>query len=424
MKQYRGDYNTPGKDSPSRNRTIKENLVLLEQMKNGEFEDGQYTLRAKIDMQSSNMNLRDPAIYRIKKIDHPLTGDKWKIYPMYDFAHGLSDAIEGVTYSICTLEFEDHRPLYDWYIDNVSTTCKPQQIEFAKLYLEGSVMGKRNITRMVDEKIISGWDDPRLVTVAGMRKRGYTAQALKNFSERIGVTKNNTTIEVSELENAVREDLEKICPRVLAVVDPLKVSITNFNDKELNIECKYHPKDESFGVRNVPFSNEIYIERADFEETPPPKYHRLKPGGSVRLRYAYVIDLQDVIKDDQGKVIELKCTFNADTFGGKRPEGSKKVKGIINWVSAKHAIAVETRLYDRLFTVAAPMGDKDKDFTEFLNPNSINVLNSYVEPSLKNAKVGDRFQFERQGYFIKDTESTTERPVFNKTISLRDTWKK
>ena len=417
MREYRGTLKNPGKESPFRNRGAQENLDLFKRMRDGEFEEGKYTLRAKIDMASPNMNMRDPAVYRIKKSHHQRTGDAWPIYPMYDYAHCMSDAIEGITHSLCTLEFEDHRPLYDWFLDVLKTPKHPQQIEFSRLNLEYTVMSKRKLLRLVEEKHVNGWDDPRMPTISGMRRRGYTPNSILNFASRIGVTKKDSSISIATLEHSVREDLENICPRVFGVIDPLKVSITNF-EENLEIDCPLHPKDESFGSRKVPFTKEIFIERSDFLEDPPKKFFRLGPGRSARLKYAYVITCDEVIKNDSGEVVELKCSYNKETFGGKTPEGMKKVKGIINWVSASDSVEVETRLYDRLCSVPNPGSGKD-DFLEDLNPDSLETKKSRVERSLKNVDIGSRFQFERQGYFIKDQDAG-----FNRIITLRDTWAK
>jgi glutaminyl-tRNA synthetase len=417
MREYRGTLKSPGKESPFRNRGIEENLDIFKRMRDGEFEEGKYTLRAKIDMASPNMNMRDPAVYRIKKSHHQRTGDAWPIYPMYDYAHCMSDAIEGITHSLCTLEFEDHRPLYDWFLDVLKTPKHPQQIEFSRLNLEYTVMSKRKLLRLVEEKHVSGWDDPRMPTISGMRRRGYTPNSIRNFASRIGVTKKDSSISIATLEHSVREDLENICPRVFGVIEPLKVTITNF-DENLEIDCPFHPKDESFGSRKVPFTKEIFIERSDFLEDPPKKFFRLGPERSVRLKYAFVITCNEVIKNDSGEVVELKCSYNKETFGGKTPEGMKKVKGIINWVSATESVEVETRLYDRLCSVPNPGSDKD-DFLEDLNSDSLEVKKSRVERSLKNVDIGSRFQFERQGYFIKDQDAG-----FNRIITLRDTWAK
>lgn len=423
MREYRGDLKNPGKPSPWRERPIEESLDLFKRMRAGEFEDGRYLLRAKIDMSSPNINMRDPVIYRIRKVHHQRTGDEWPIYPMYDYTHCLSDAIEGITHSVCTLEFEDHRPLYDWVIDSLDMPCHPQQIEFSRLNLEFTVMSKRRLLQLVEEKHVKGWDDPRMPTIAGMRRRGYTPASIRRFCEQIGVTKKDSSITMSTLETCVRDDLGPNSPRALAVLKPLKVVITNYpEDKVEQIEAPYHPQDESFGSRKIPFTRELYIESSDFMEAPPKKYFRLKPGGNVRLRYGYVITCDEVVKDDKGDVIELRCTYHKDTFGGVTPEGMKKVKGIIHWVSATEGVEVEARLYDRLFRVPKPGSDKTRDFKEDINPDSLEVVQAIVEPSLAKAKIFERFQFERLGYFIVDQDSSEQKLVFNQTITLRDTW--
>lgn len=423
MREYRGDLKTPGKPSPWRNRSVEESLDLFQRMRAGEFEDGRYLLRAKIDMNSPNINMRDPVIYRIRKIKHQRTGDEWPIYPMYDFTHCLSDAIEGITHSVCTLEFENHRPLYDWVIDSLDMPCHPQQIEFSRLNLEFSVMSKRRLLQLVEEKHVQGWDDPRMPTIVGMKRRGYTPESLRRFCEQIGVTKKDSSITMSTLETCVRDELGPKCPRALGVLRPLKVVITNYpEDKVEEIQAPYHPQDESFGTRKIPFTRELYIESSDFMEGPPKKFFRLKPGGNVRLRYGYVITCDEVIKDEKGEIEELRCTYHKETFGGVTPEGMKKVKGIIHWVSADQGVEVEARLYDRLFRVPRPGSDKGRDFKEDINPDSLETLKAIVEPSLAQAKESDRFQFERLGYFIVDQDSSKDHLVFNQTITLRDTW--
>lgn len=425
MREYRGDLKKPGKNSPFRDRTIEENLELFEKMKAGEFEEGSRCLRAKIDMSSPNINMRDPVIYRIKKAHHHRTKDKWVIYPMYDFTHGLSDMLEGITHSLCSLEFQDHRPLYDWFLDELKTPCHPQQIEFAKLNLEYVLLSKRNLLRMINEGIVSGWDDPRLLTIKGMRRRGYTPNGIRHFCDSIGMTKKESSIAMSTLEYSIRSDLENTCPRAFGVVRPLKVVITNWDEQKVqDIECAYHPKDESFGTRSVPMTREIYIERDDFMLDAPKKFFRLRPEGYVRLKFGYVIQCEEVIQDEQGEVLELRCRYFPETFAGARPEGFPKVKGIINWVSASHGVKVETRLYDRLFTVPTPGKDVEKALSEWLNPNSLEVVSSYVEPALANFKVGERIQFERQGYFIKDSDSTDQSAVWNRIVTLKDAWAK
>ena len=427
IREYRGTLTSSGKESPDRNRSIEENLDLFEKMRAGEFEDGKYILRAKIDMASPNMNLRDPAIYRIKRSHHYRTGDTWCIYPMYDFAHGISDALEGITHSLCTLEFEDHRPLYDWFLEQLPVPCHPQQIEFSRLNLSYTVTSKRKLNELVMSCDVEGWDDPRMLTIAGMRRRGYTAAAIRDFCERIGVTKNDTVLDMSVLENCVREDLDKTTRRVMGVLKPLRVVIENYpEDQSEELEAPYHPNDPDMGSRKVPFSKVIYVEQDDFMEEPPKKFFRLGPGREVRLRYAYFITCNDFIKDENGDVIELRCTYDPLTKGGNAPDG-RKVKGTIHWVSKEHAIEAEVRLYDRLFNDPEPDSNKhDKDWKEFLNPDSIEILNkARLEPGLATATAGDQFQFERLGYFNVDSkDSSADNPVFNRTITLRDSWSK
>jgi glutaminyl-tRNA synthetase len=423
IRQYRGTLTEPGKDSPYRNRTVEENLDLFRRMRAGEFEDGKHVLRAKIDMASPNINMRDPALYRIRHIAHQNTGDKWCIYPMYDYAHCISDMLEGITHSLCTLEFEDHRPLYDWVLDTLKTPCHPQQIEFARLSLEYTVMSKRKLLRLVTDGHVSGWNDPRMPTISGMRRRGYTPQAIRDFCERIGITKSAAWIEMGVLENCIREDLDANAPRAMAVLEPLKVVIENYpEDKVEQLTLANHPKKPELGARTVPFAKTLYIEREDFAEVPPPKYKRLTPGVEVRLRGAYVIKCEAIIKDTAGNIIELRCSYDPATLN-KDPEG-RKPKGVIHWVSAAHAVAAEIRLYDRLCTLPDP--EVSADFTDSLNPDSINVLaNAYVEPSLADATSSRRYQFERQGYFCVDCEdSKPGHLIFNRTVTLRDTWAK
>ena len=426
VRQYRGGWNTVGKDSPYRDRSIKENLDLFQRMHNGEFSDGSKTLRAKIDMGSPNMNMRDPIMYRILRETHHRTGDKWCIYPMYDFTHGQSDSIEGITHSICTLEFEDHRPLYDWYIQELGIYA-PQQIEFARLGLTYTVMSKRKFLQLVNEGLVRGWDDPRMPTIRGIRRRGYTPESIRRFCERIGVAKFNSTVDVTWLEDAVREDLNKRAMRVMGVLKPLKVVIENYpEDKAEELEAVNNPEDQSAGTRTVPFSRELYIEQDDFMEDPPKKFFRLGPGREVRLRYAYFIRCVDVVKDDKtGKIVELRCTYDPETRGGSAPDG-RKVKGTLHWVSAPHAIQAEVRLYEHLFMKEDPSDvEEDEDWKASLNPNSIQVLRDcYLEPSLADAKPEAHFQFERLGYFCVDADSTEKRLVFNRTVTLRDTWAK
>jgi glutaminyl-tRNA synthetase len=422
MREYRGTLTEPGKPSPDRDRSVEENLDLFLRMREGEFEDGTYTLRAKIDMAASNMNLRDPAIYRIKKVHHHRTGDAWCVYPMYDFTHCLSDSLENITHSICTLEFEDHRPLYDWFLDELKTKCHPQQIEFARLNLEYTVMSKRKLMKLVEENLVNGWDDPRMPTISGMRRRGYTSASIRNFCERIGVGKKESRIEFGMLEEKVREDLNENANRVSCVLNPIKVVIENLPEGEtIELKTQNHPQKPEMGERIVPFSRELYIERDDFMEDPPKKFFRLGPGREVRLRFAFFLKCIDFKKDENGEVVELRCTYDPETLGGKAPDG-RKVKGTIHWVSAKHALPVKVNIYDRLFTDVDP--EESGDFRENINPDSIKVLDECrIEPSVKNAKAGDTFQFERSGYFCVD-KNNDEGFVFNRTVTLRDTWAK
>lgn len=425
IKDMRGTTTEPGKESPYRNRSVEENLELFKKMKAGEFEDGTHVLRAKIDMSSPNMNMRDPIMYRIRHASHHRTGDKWCIYPMYDWAHGQSDSVEEISHSVCTLEFENHRPLYNWFIENLEIFY-PRQIEFARLNLNYTVMSKRKLLQLVEEGIVDGWDDPRMPTLSGFRRRGYTPESIVNFAKGVGVAKRDNVVDYAKLEFAIRDDLNKRAQRVMGVLKPLKVVITNYpDDKVEELEAVNNPEDESMGKRKIPFCNQIYIEQDDFMEEPPKKFFRLSPGKEVRLRYAYIIKCEEVIKDDNGNIIELRCTYDPDTKSGTGTS-TKKVKGTLHWVSAKHAINTEVRLYDRLFSVEDPLGDKDVDFKEHINPDSLEILNdSLVEPFLKDAKPGDKFQFERRGYFCVDTKYTTEEKlVFNRTVTLRDTWAK
>ena len=427
MRQHRGTLKEPGKESPYRNRSIEENLELFTAMKEGKFDEGTHVLRAKIDMASPNLNMRDPVIYRIMKATHHRTGDKWCIYPMYDYTHCLSDEQEVITHSLCTLEFEDHRPLYDWFLDVLETPSHPRQIEFARLNLNYTVMSKRKLMQLVQENHVQGWDDPRMLTVSGLRRRGYTPASIRNFCAEIGIGKRESWIDMGVLENAVRNDLNIIAPRVLGVLDPLKVVITNYpEDKTEDIKAKNHPQNPDMGSRSLPFSRELYIERTDFMEDPPKKFFRLGIGREVRLRYAYFITCESVVKDEQtGEILEVHCTYDPATYGGNAPDG-RKVKGTIHWVSAKHALKCEIRLYDRLFAVENPDADKDVDFKEHLNPNSLQSLpNCMVEPSLADLAPGDCVQFERQGYFCVDLkDSSPGQPVFNRTVGLRDSWAK
>ncbi len=423
ISERRGNLTRPGRDSPYRDRPVEENLNLLERMKAGEFADGAKVLRAKIDMTHPNLNMRDPVIYRVLNASHHRTGDKWCIYPMYDWAHGLEDSIEGITHSICTLEFENHRPLYDWFLDNLGV-YHPQQIEFARLNLTYTIMSKRMLLKLVEGGHVSGWDDPRLPTISGMRRRGYPPAAIRNFCSRIGVAKVNSIIDIEFLEHCVRGNLNKTAPRFMGVLHPLKVVIENYpKDKVEDLEAVNNPEDPTAGTRKVPFSQVIYIEQGDFMEDPPRKFYRLTLGREIRLRYAYFMTCTDVIKEN-GNVVELRCTIDPATRGGDSPDG-RKVKSTIHWVSADHALDAEIRLYDRLFTVENPAGQKDADFKDFLNPNSLEVLTSCkVEPTLQKLKPLDRFQFERQGYFCIDPDTTVEKLVINQTVGLRDTWAK
>lgn len=423
-REYRGWATEPGKDSPYRERSVEENLNLLERMKNGEFDEGSCVLRAKIDMASSNMNLRDPILYRIRKESHHQTGDQWCIYPSYDFAHGQEDAIEGVTHSICTLEFADHRPLYEWFIENLPVPSTPRQYEFGRLNLNYTVTSKRKLKQLVDEGHVSAWNDPRMPTISGLRRRGYSPQAIRNFCDSLAVAKTDGTVDMAQFEYFVREDLDKNAPRAMCVVRPLKVTITNYpEDQEEWCELPQHPKDETMGVRKVPFSRNLLIEQDDFAEVPPRKWKRLTQGVAVRLRGAYVITCEEVIKDTQGNVVELKCTYDAATKGAN-PEGYKP-KGVIHWVSADNSVACEVREYDRLFAVESPDGDKERDFLEFINPESLVVVTgSRCEAGLAEAAVESRYQFERTGYFAVDPDSNAERLVFNRTVGLRDSWGK
>ncbi|MBE0569959.1 MAG: glutamine--tRNA ligase/YqeY domain fusion protein [Ignavibacteriaceae bacterium] len=425
IRETRGTPTEAGKESPYRNRSVEENLELFDKMRNGEFKEGDYVLRAKIDMASPNLNMRDPVMYRILHKSHHRTGNKWCIYPMYDWAHGQSDSIERITHSLCTLEFENHRPLYDWFVQELEI-YPPRQIEFARLNLSYTIMSKRKLLSLVEGKLVDGWDDPRMPTISGLRRRGYTPESIRNFSERVGMAKRENTIDVSLLEFSVREDLNLKAKRVMAVMNPLKVVITNYPDDQTeDLEAVNNPEDLSMGTRTLPFSKEIYIDRDDFREVPPPKFHRLSPGKEVRLRYAYIIRCDAIIKDNSGEVIELRCTYFADTKSGSGTS-SKKAKGTIHWVSAKHVFQAEVRLYDRLFSVEDPEGEEGKDFTEFLNPNSLEILNNCkLEPSLKSALSGEKFQFERIGYFCVDTKYSKENsPVFNRIVTLRDSWAK
>lgn len=426
IKKYRGTLTEPGIESPYRNRSVEENLDLFERMRKGEFPDGAKVLRAKIDMASGNINLRDPVMYRIKHESHHRTGDKWCIYPMYDFAHPLSDSIEGISHSICTMEYEDHRPLYDWFLDQLGL-FHPRQVEFARLKLSHTVLSKRKLSRLVNEGHVTGWDDPRMPTIAGMRRRGYTPEAIRNFCERIGVGKKESIADMALLEYCVREHLNKIAPRVMAVIRPLKVTIINYpDDKVEELDAINNPEDPNLGTRKVPFSKTLYIERDDFMESPPKEFFRLTIGREVRLRYAYFVKCVDVLKNEKGEVTEILCTYDPATKGGNAPDG-RKVKATLHWVSAPHAIEAEVRLYDYLFTKKDPDDvEEGKDFLDYLNPKSVEVLKSCkLEPSLKEARPGDRFQFERLGYFCIDTkDSKPEKLVFNRIVTLKDEWSK
>jgi glutaminyl-tRNA synthetase len=419
----RGTLTEPGKESPWRSRSVEENLDLLERMKNGEFPDGSRVLRAKIDMAHPNINMRDPVMYRIlHQPPHHRTGDKWKIYPMYDWAHGQNDSMEGVTHSLCSLEYENHRPLYDWFLNELEV-FKPRQIEFARLNINYTVMSKRKLLRLVQEGHVMGWDDPRMPTLRGMRRRGYTPEAVREFVSRAGVAKNYSVIDIALLESIVRDDLNKHSLRRMAVLNPLKVVIDNYPEGQVEqMDAVNNPEDLDAGTRKVPFSRVIYIEQDDFREVPPPKYHRLFPGNEVRLRYAYLVTCTDVVKDEAGNVVEVHCTYDPATRGGDAPDG-RKVKSTIHWVSAEHAHAAEVRLYDRLFTREDPE-EGEEGFLGCLNPDSLTAVKAMVEPSLAEARPGERFQFERLGYFCVDWDSTPQLPLFNRTVTLRDTWTK
>lgn len=425
IRQYRGTLTEPGKNSPYRDRSIEENLDLFERMRQGEFLEGKRVLRAKIDMSSGNINMRDPVMYRILHAEHHRTGDKWCIYPMYDFAHGQSDSIEGVTHSLCDLAYEAHRPLYNWFLDELEI-FHPRQIEFARFNLSYTVLSKRYLGRMVKEGLVDGWDDPRMPTLAGMRRRGYPPEAIRDFMNEVGIAKNESIIDFALLEHHIRQNLNKTAPRRMGVLNPLKLIITNYpEDKVEKMEFVNNPEDESAGTRMVPFSRELYIEREDFRENPSKRFWRLGPGREVRLRYGYFVKCVDYVKDENGEVTEVHCTYDPETRGGYAPDG-RKVRGTLHWVSAAHALDVEVRLYDRLFFMRDPLDVAEgEDFTENMNPDSLEILeHRKVEPSLADAKPGDRFQFERRGYFCVDTESTDEKLVFNRTVTMRDSWKR
>ena len=426
IREYRGTLTEPGKPSPHRDRPVEENLALFKRMKAGEFPEGSYVLRAKIDMASPNMNLRDPVMYRILHAAHPHTGDKWCIYPMYDWAHGLEDSIEGITYSLCSLEFEDHRPLYDWFLDELGI-YHPQQIEFGRYSLTYTVMSKRVLRPLVETGIVSGWDDPRMPTLSGMRRRGYTPEAIKLYCESSGVSRANTTIDIAFLEHCLREDLNKRSPRVMGVLRPLRLVIDNYPENQVEeFNAVNNPEDPGAGTRKVPFSKVLYIEQEDFREVPPPKYYRLTPGREVRLRYAYLVTCVGVKKDEKtGEIIEVHCTYDPATRGGDAPDG-RRVQSTLHWVSAAHALEAEARLYDKLFNRENPLDvEEGADYRDYLNPNSLEVLKSCrVEPSLAKAPAGSLYQFERMGYFCVDPDTSSEKLVFNRTVTLRDTWAK
>ncbi|MEO8331902.1 MAG: glutamine--tRNA ligase/YqeY domain fusion protein [Gallionella sp.] len=423
MREYRGTLIQPGRNSPNRDRSVAENLDLFTRMKNGVFADGSMVLRAKIDMASPNMNMRDPVLYRIKRAHHIRTGDQWCIYPMYDYTHCISDALEGITHSICTLEFEDHRPLYDWVLDNITIPCHPRQYEFSRLELHYTITSKRKLLQLVNEKHVSGWDDPRMPTISGMRRRGYTPEGIREFAKRIGVSKSENIVDMAIMEGAIREDLETRAPRMMAVINPLRVTITNFDGAQAR-EADFHPSHPEFGKRIVPFGKELIIEADDFAEVPPAGWKRLTLGGEVRLRHSYVMRCDEAVKDATGKVIELRCSIDHDTLG-KNPEG-RKVKGVIHFLSREHALPAEFRLYDRLFTVPEPDGDKDVDFCTYLNPASLTVAQGWVEATVKDAVPETRYQFERLGYFCTDRRDHKPdvKLVFNRTVTLKDSWLK
>jgi len=425
IREYRGTLTEPGKNSPYRDRSVEENLDLFMRMKNGEFPEGSRVLRAKIDMSSPNVLMRDPVMYRILHAEHHRTGDKWCIYPMYDYAHGQSDSIEGITHSLCDIAYEIHRPLYEWFLEELGI-YQPRQIEFARLNLTYTVLSKRRLIRLVDEGFVKGWNDPRMPTLSGLRRRGYPPEVIRTFIDLVGIAKNESIVDVALLEHTLRQDLNKRAPRVMGVLDPLKVVITNYPEGQVEeLEAINNPEDETAGTRMVPFSREIYIERDDFMEDPPRKFFRLAPGREVRLRYGYFIKCEEVIKNEAGDVVALHCTYDPETKGGYAPDG-RKVRGTLHWVSAPHALDAEVRLYDRLFNSENPLDHgEDEDFTDFINPDSLMVLSSCkVEPNLANAQPGDRFQFERLGYFNVDTDSQENDLVFNRTVTLRDTWAK
>ena len=423
MRVYRGTLTLPGKNSPFRERTVAENLDLFARMRAGEFADGAKVLRAKIDMASPNINLRDPAIYRIRRAHHIRTGDQWCIYPMYDYTHCISDALEGITHSLCTLEFEDHRPLYDWVLDQLPVPCHPQQTEFSRLELHYTITSKRKLLQLVNDKHVSGWDDPRMPTIIGMRRRGYTPEGIREFAKRIGISKSENIVDMAVMEGAIREDMEVRVPRVMAVIHPLKVTITNFDGAQSR-EAGFHPNHPEFGSRLVPFAKELIIEADDFAEVPPDGWQRLTLGGEVRLRYSYVMRCDEAVKDAAGKVVELRCSIDHNTLG-KNPEG-RKVKGVIHFLTREHALPAEIRLYDRLFTVPEPDADKNVDFNTYLNPHSLSVVQGWVEPCVRDAAAETRYQFERLGYFCTDRHDHQpgKKLVFNRTVTLKDSWTK
>jgi glutaminyl-tRNA synthetase len=424
VRQYRGTLTACGINSPCRERSIAENLDLFQRMRAGEFPDGAYVLRAKIDMASPNLNMRDPVLYRIRRESHHRTGDRWLIYPMYDYTHPISDALEGITHSLCTLEFEDHRPFYDWVLDNLPVPCHPQQIEFARLNLNYTVMSKRKLLELVEKAFVRGWDDPRLPTLAGLRRRGYTPEAIRDFAEKVGVAKRESMVDMALLEHCLREDLNKKARRAMAVLKPLKVVITNYpQGKVEEVDAENNPEDPAAGTRKLPFSREIWIEQDDFREDPPKKFFRLAPGREIRLKHAYFIRCDEVVKDANGCVVELRCTYDPESRGGGTKDG-RKVLGTSHWVSAAHAVDAEVRLYDKLLSVSDPATEKEeKDFKEYLNPASLEILQGCkVEPALAEAGPGEFFQFLRQGYFCVDPDSTPGKPVFNRSVTLRDSW--
>ena len=429
VRAYRGTLQEPGKNSPYRDRSVEENLELFAKMTAGDFADGEKVLRAKIDMASPNMNMRDPTLYRIRHgVIHHQTGEAWCIYPMYDYTHPISDAIEGITHSLCTLEFEDHRPLYDWVLDNITIACHPQQIEFSRLNLQYTIVSKRKLTQLVENHHVDGWDDPRMPTLAGLRRRGFTPASIRDFCDRIGVTKSDNSIEMGVLENCIREDLNETAPRRMAVLNPLKIVIENYpEDKVEHLDAPNHPQKEEMGTRSIPFSREVYIDRDDFREEANKKYKRLVLGKEVRLRNAYVIKAEEVIKDDEGEILELRCSYDTDTLN-KNPADGRKVKGVIHWVSVAHAVEAEVRLYDRLFNHPNPdaASKEGKEFTDFINAASLETQSHcYLEANLGSVEAGERFQFEREGYFCRDlADSENGKPVFNRTVTLRDTWAK